>query len=280
MPSETSNGTGSPSSDDQAAATQRSDGHLADGAARPWAFAVGVGVAVTAAAAVAAVVLPGRALPVAASSTATDAAHTIRLYGLLAAPVLGAVVGTAAASLIGRRTNNLDEPPPDAPPASGRPATMVGFAFTAVLVVAVVAWGLVTLTPSGAATEDPLTVRVTGHQWVWTFAYSGTKVVGTNLVLPVGRSVAFEVTSSDVTHGFHPVGLGTQVEAAPGVTTELRVTPNKLGPLTVQCTQLCGLLHSAMVTHAEVVTPSAFARWLVTQGVAPTVARTVARVGP
>ena len=280
MPSETTGGTEVPSSGDQVAATQSSDEYRADGESRPWAVAVGVGVAVTAVAAVAAVVLPGRVLPAAASSTATDAAHTIRLYGLLAAPVLGAVVGIAAASLVGRGENNVDEPPPDAPPVSGRPATIVGIALTAVLVVAVVAWGLVTLTPSGAAAENALTVRVTGHQWVWTFAYSGTKVVGTNLVLPVDRPVAFEVTSSDVTHGFHPVGLGTQVEAAPGVTTELRVTPNKLGPLTVQCTQLCGLLHSAMVTHAVVVTPSAFARWLVTQGVTPTVARTVARVGP
>jgi cytochrome c oxidase subunit 2 len=242
-----------------------------------WAVAGLCGAGVALIGTVAALVLPGRILPRPASDAATDVVHTFQVVGVLAAVALGIVAGLAAASLVGGHVRSGDTPPPDAPArAAARSVTTLALVACAALVVAVVVWGLSVLTPAGAAGGDPVVVRVTGHQWVWTYAYPGTRVNGTSLELPLGRPVEFEVTSVDVTHGFHPIAFGTQVEASPGVVTVLRVTPDRLGPVRVQCSQLCGLLHAAMATDAEVVSPSDFAHWLVGQGTPTATARRIA----
>jgi cytochrome c oxidase subunit 2 len=231
-----------------------------------WGPVIGLWGLLTAAGVVLAVTVPPHLLPVAGSSVATDLVHTVTVFAVVAAPVVAAAVAVAVGSLLGRRSGDLDVPPPDAPEPTGvRTASTVGVAVAVALVVVLVGWGLSVL-GTAAAAPDALHVRVTGHQWVWTYAYAGTRVEGTDLVLPVGRPVEFDVTSSDVTHGFHPVQFGSQVEAEPGVVTVLRVTPDRLGPVRVQCSQLCGLFHSVMATNGRVVAPAAFAAWLQGRG--------------
>jgi cytochrome c oxidase subunit 2 len=120
---------------------------------------------------------------------------------------------------------------------------------------------------------------VTGQQWLWTFSYPGADNVQTrSLVLPVGRTVVFHVTSEDVTHGFWPVQLGVQVDANPNVVTVIQATPNKLGTFTVRCSQLCGLYHSFMYASGAVVTPQKFAAWLHAQGASALAAAHAAQV--
>jgi cytochrome c oxidase subunit 2 len=238
-----------------------------------WVLLTGVG-------AVLAVLVPRRVLPPAGSATATDLVHTVTVFALVAAPVVAAAVAVAVGSLLGRPTGDLDTPPPDAPEPTGeRTASTVGVTVAVALVVVLVGWGLSVLGSAGAA-PDPVHVRVTAHQWLWTYAYPGTRVEGTDLVLPLGRPVEFDVTSVDVTHGFHPVQFGSQVEAAPGVVTVLRVTPDRLGPVRVQCSQLCGLLHSVMATDGRVVEPVAFAAWLRGRGATVSTADRLAGVTP
>ena len=57
-----------------------------------------------------------------------------------------------------------------------------------------------------------------GQQWAWTFRYpqfGGFET--TELVLPVGQPVQFNVTSLDVIHSFWAYTLGVKADANPGV---------------------------------------------------------------
>ena len=48
----------------------------------------------------------------------------------------------------------------------------------------------------------------------------------------------------------------------PGITTHLKITPNKVGKFPVICTELCGLGHAVMRSWAIVMEPAAFKKWL------------------
>jgi heme/copper-type cytochrome/quinol oxidase subunit 2 len=53
-----------------------------------------------------------------------------------------------------------------------------------------------------------------------------------------------------------------KLDAVPGITTTLRVTPTRLGNYPAECTELCGAGHSLMRAPVHVVTPTAFKTWL------------------
>jgi len=74
--------------------------------------------------------------------------------------------------------------------------------------------------------------------------------------------VRFDIDTKDVLHDFWVPAFRVKIDAVPGITTRLRVTPTKLGTFQVVCAELCGLGHSVMRSTAHVVTPAAFTRWL------------------
>ena len=47
----------------------------------------------------------------------------------------------------------------------------------------------------------------------------------------------------------------------PGITTRVRVTPDKIGSYQVVCTELCGLGHATMRQTVRVVEPTDFQAW-------------------
>jgi cytochrome c oxidase subunit 2 len=227
------------------------------------------------------IVAPRHLLPAFDATSGTDVLRTVVFFTVLAAPVAGFVYAVAATSLLGRRhPGSADEPPPEdgAPLRGNRPTTMAWLAVSGALVVVMLVWGVSIWSNQQTSAPHALRVRVTGQQWLWNFSYPGTSIESRTLVLPVDRPVVFEVTSLDVTHGFWPVDLGTQVDANPNEITVLRTTPNRLGRFEVRCSQICGLYHSLMDASGEVVTPSAFSRWLQSEGATPAVASQVARV--
>ena len=65
----------------------------------------------------------------------------------------------------------------------------------------------------GAA--DVPTVKVTGRQFAWSYAYPGGKTTS-QLVLPLGRPVRLDVLSADVIHGFFVPAFRLKVDAVPG----------------------------------------------------------------
>jgi cytochrome c oxidase subunit 2 len=123
-----------------------------------------------------------------------------------------------------------------------------------------------------AAQPHTLTINVTAQQFAWTFQYPGAngRQVTTNaLYLPKGRPVLFHVRSTDVIHSFWVPAFRAKIDAVPGITTTLRVTPSRIGDYQVVCAELCGFGHSTMRAPAHVVSPPQFAQWLARRSAGP-----------
>lgn len=91
-------------------------------------------------------------------------------------------------------------------------------------------------------------VDVVGQQWSWKLSQKQVKA---------GIPVQFNVTSTDVNHGFAIYGpddlIVTQTQAMPGFTNRLHHTFMKLGKYRVMCLEYCGVAHHGMVSEFEVV---------------------------
>jgi len=103
---------------------------------------------------------------------------------------------------------------------------------------------------------------VIGQQWRWTYRYpqfGGFET--TDLVLPVGQNVQFNVTSLDVIHSFSAYQLGVKADANPGVNNVAYTHTLHTGAVMVRCFELCGLWHADMTTSGQVVSVGAFRAW-------------------
>ncbi len=120
-----------------------------------------------------------------------------------------------------------------------------------------------------AATAQPeRVVRVVGEQFAWTFYYPGEKgadgkeLASSQLYLPKDQSVHFKVQTKDVLHDFWVPAFRWKIDAVPGITTDYRVTPTRVGDYPVVCAELCGLGHAVMRQTAHVLPDADFDAWL------------------
>jgi cytochrome c oxidase subunit 2 len=129
-----------------------------------------------------------------------------------------------------------------------------------------------------------MTVTVTGHQWYWEYNYQSVPgldytsymipddKIGANqirrlsvdhpLVLPVGEKIKFNITSSDVLHGFYLPSLGVQRYAIPGTTVTSWTEIPKVGTYYGQCNQICGVNHDAMPIEIKAVSMDDYLAWV------------------
>ena len=129
-----------------------------------------------------------------------------------------------------------------------------------------------TLVVENKETANPatkVTINVNAFQWGWKFTYPGTNafVYGQTtqepeMVMPVGENVHFNLTSSDVIHGFYVEAFNFSRYALPGVKNEFTFYAEKTGTYFGQCTQLCGLYHALMWFRVKVVSQSQYATWI------------------
>jgi cytochrome c oxidase subunit 2 len=82
------------------------------------------------------------------------------------------------------------------------------------------------------------------------------------LVLPVNRPVEFKIQTKDVIHSFWVPQFRLKSDAVPGLTTAIRLTPNKTGRYEVVCAELCGLGHATMRQFVRVLPASQFDSWV------------------
>lgn len=110
--------------------------------------------------------------------------------------------------------------------------------------------------------QEELSINVTAARFSWYFEYPASGVGSYECYLPVNRPVVLHLQSKDVVHSFWVPEFGPKQDVVPGITTELRLTPTKVGQYIVQCSQLCGYGHTNMLASLVVVSPADFQTWL------------------
>ena len=115
---------------------------------------------------------------------------------------------------------------------------------------------------AGVLRNQVMVVNVTGQQFTWTFQYPSEKLDAKELVLPVNRPVEFRIHTKDVLHSFWVPQFRLKSDAVPGLTTKIRVTPDKEGNFEVVCAELCGIGHSTMRQFVRVVPAGEFQTWV------------------
>ena len=154
----------------------------------------------------------------------------------------------------------------DGPPIHGNTRLeVVWTALPAVLIIGLCTYAYTVLRANEKTHPGAMVVNVTERQFAFEFSYpqaGGKQVVSPVLYLPKGEPVVFKLRSLDVIHSFFVPEFSEKIDAVPGITTTLRVTPTRLGTYPAECTELCGAGHSLMRAAVHVVTPAAFQTWL------------------
>ena len=210
------------------------------------------------------------------SNSAASQQFDIKVMSVLAAPVMAFVLIFMAYSVIVWRHREGDDE--EGPALFGHARIQATWiTVTAVIVLFLAGFGTYEIawpgfagagagegpapvwTPNNGA---PLQVQVIGQQWRFTYRYPQFGGFETSdLVLPVGRPIQFNVTSLDVIHSFWAYQLGVKADANPGVNNVAYTTAQQTGNITVRCAELCGLWHGAMFDTGRVLSAVAFESW-------------------
>jgi cytochrome c oxidase subunit 2 len=198
----------------------------------------------------------------AAAADKIDTLYDVLL--IVSVPIFVLVMTVAIYSVIRFRARPGDTG--DGPPIHGDARLeVVWVVIPFILVSALAAYAWITLHDIEQKKKGELVVNVTGQQFTWHYSYRGPggKQVESNvLYLPVDRQVKFQIHTKDVIHSFWIPDFRLKSDAVPGITTNWRATPTKLGVHDVVCTELCGAGHSLMRGIVRVVPAGQFTAWL------------------
>ena len=124
-----------------------------------------------------------------------------------------------------------------------------------------------------------LTVKATGKQWYWSYAYPDNgkfefdslmaqdkqpRLLGVDneMVVPVNKVIRVQTTGADVIHSFAVPSFGIKIDAIPGRLNETWFKATKVGMYYGQCSELCGKDHAFMPIAVRVVNDQEFAAWV------------------
>jgi len=131
--------------------------------------------------------------------------------------------------------------------------------------------------------KTDMTVKVTGHQWYWSYAYPADGfdfdsyikadkdlkpgdlrqlAVDNEAVVPVNKTILVQVTASDVIHSFTVPSFGVRIDAVPGRLNQTWFRATKIGMYYGQCSKLCGEDHAYMPIAFRVVSDADYAAWV------------------
>jgi cytochrome c oxidase subunit 2 len=132
-----------------------------------------------------------------------------------------------------------------------------------------------------------LTIKATGKQWYWSYAYPDNGkfefdsllacdetrlkcqqprllTVDNEVVVPVNKVVRIQTIGADVIHSFAVPAFGIKIDAIPGRLNETWFKATKVGMYYGQCSELCGKDHAYMPIAVKVVEDQEFASWVET----------------
>src|SRR6195952_1708016 len=124
-----------------------------------------------------------------------------------------------------------------------------------------------------------LTIKVTGKQWYWSYAYPDNgkfefdslraedkqpRLLGVDneMVVPVHKVIRVQTTGADVIHSFAVPAFGVKIDAIPGRLNETWFKATKVGMFYGQCSELCGKDHAFMPIAVRVVSDQEFVAWV------------------
>ncbi|MBU2957539.1 cytochrome c oxidase subunit II [Paracoccus sp. C2R09] len=169
----------------------------------------------------------------------------------------------------------------------------IGWTLVPVLVlIAIGVFSLPILFRSQEMPEDPdVVIKVTGHQWYWSYEYPDNGVsfdslmlpeedlaefgyapeeyklaTDTAVVVPTGQNVLLQVTASDVIHSWTIPAFAVKQDAVPGRIAQAWFNVEQEGTYFGQCSELCGVNHAYMPIVVKAVSPEVYAEWVESQG--------------
>lgn len=146
-----------------------------------------------------------------------------------------------------------------------------------------------------------VTIKATGNQWYWSYEYPdegiafdsymiGSPATGgdnsltpevekqlvdagyskeqfllatdTAIVIPVNKTIVFQVTAADVIHAWKIPAFGVMQDGVPGRLAHLWFKAEKEGIYFGQCSELCGIAHAYMPITVKVVSEETYAKWV------------------
>lgn len=132
--------------------------------------------------------------------------------------------------------------------------------------------------------KPDLTVKVTGHQWYWSYEYPDNGgfgfdsylvpekdlkpgqprllAVDNEVVVPINKNVRIQVTAADVIHSFAMPSFGVKIDAMPGRLNESWFKVEREGVYYGQCSELCGRDHAFMPIAIRAVSDKDFEAWV------------------
>lgn len=123
-----------------------------------------------------------------------------------------------------------------------------------------------TIQKQAAVPADAMKVIAIGHQWWFEFQYpdNGGVITANELHIPEGKTVAFDVRSTDVIHAFWVPQLAGKIDMMPGHINKIHFSADKARPEPYlgQCAELCGYSHANMRFRVFVDTQADFDKWI------------------
>ena len=166
-----------------------------------------------------------------------------------------------------------------------------------IIPVIILVWMAVPAAKTLVVMEDlrnsEMTIKVTGYQWRWHYAYLGTEVdffsslarssniarqvrsgvdpfsvdnylldVDKPMVVPVDTKIRLLITASDVIHSWWMPSFAVKKDAIPGFINEVWFKANETGTYRGQCAELCGRGHGFMPIVVDVLSKQDYAAWI------------------
>jgi cytochrome c oxidase subunit 2 len=132
--------------------------------------------------------------------------------------------------------------------------------------------------------EAEITLKVTGHQWYWSYEYPDNREIAfdafmvpeedleegqlrllstdTPVVLPTKTNIRVLLAANDVIHSWAVPSMGLKTDAVPGRLNETWVRIEDEGTYYGQCSELCGVNHGFMPIEIHAVSREAFDGWV------------------
>jgi cytochrome c oxidase subunit 2 len=121
--------------------------------------------------------------------------------------------------------------------------------------------------------RDAMVIEVTARQWAWSFSYPNRRQTS-ELYVALGRPIRLDLKSLDVLHGFYVPAFRIKADVVPGKKNYTWFQAEQLGDFDIECTVMCGVNHSYMLSKVHVIPEKDFVTWYFGESDAPVLSTT------